>query len=69
MVKEEKTRYNTNNEIIFRNGIKTDKFIGINCDTDSARQDLINAFHNEGIDEVNGVPIEKFVKVKEVVGT
>lgn len=69
MVKEEKTRYNTNNEIIFRNGIKTDKFIGINCDTDSARQDLINAFRREGIDEVNGVPIEKFIKVKEVVGT
>ena len=39
------------------------------CDTDSARQDLIDAFRREGIDEVNGVPIEKFVKVKEVVGT
>ncbi|WP_288312058.1 hypothetical protein [uncultured Selenomonas sp.] len=69
MVKEEKMRYNTGNEIIFRNGIKTDKFIGINCDTDSERQDLIDEFHREGINEVNGVPVEKFIKVKEVIGT
>lgn len=69
MVKEEKKHYNVNNEIIFREGISSDKFIGINCDTESKRQELLDTFRREGITEVNGVPVEKFVKVKEEVGT
>ena len=56
------------NEIMFRNGIRADKFIGINCDDESKRQYLLKTLHNEGIDDVNGVPIEKFVTVEDTIG-
>lgn len=60
--------YDEDNEIMFRNGIRADKFIGINCDDESKRQYLLKTLHNEGIDDVNGVPIEKFVTVEDTIG-
>lgn len=68
-VDDMKKSYRIGNEIIFRNGISSKTFVGINCNTESKRRELISALRAAGINEVNGVPVEKFVTVKEVIGT
>ena len=64
-----KNHYLRDNEINFRNGISSKMFTGINCDDDYKRDKLLHALRAAGINEVNGVPIEKFVKVKKEIGT
>lgn len=67
-VKDMKKSYNGSNEIMFRHGISTEKFVGISCETQSARTRLLNAFHAQGITEVNGVPLEQFIQVTKEIG-
>lgn len=61
-------KYRNGNEIMFRNGIRSEKFIGINCDTEYLRQELLQKFHAAGIMEINGIPVEDFVTVESVIG-
>ena len=63
-----KENYKTGNEIIFRNGIRTDEFIGIVCDTEADRKVLIDAFHQAGVTEVNGISVEQFVYIEKEIG-
>ncbi len=67
-IKEMKKGYTSGNEIIFREGISKDSFIGISCETEQHKTDLLNAFRNAGVTEMNGVPIEDFVKVTNRIG-
>ena len=62
-IKQMKSNYESGNEIMFRKGISKDSFIGISCETDRLRATLLKEFKAAGITEVNGTPIEKFVKV------
>lgn len=62
-IKQMKSNYESGNEIMFRKGISKDSFIGISCETDRLRATLLKEFKAAGVTEVNGTPIEKFVKV------
>ncbi len=62
-IKQMKKNYSDGNEIMFRKGIAKESFIGISCETDRLRATLLQEFKKAGITEVNGTPIEKFVKV------
>lgn len=53
------------NEISFRRGISTRKFLRIACRTASMRKDTIKACKEKGINEVNGVPIDDFIVVSD----
>lgn len=63
-----KDGYDCSNEIMFRHGISTDKFLGISCETAGGRNFLIQKFRDAGITKFNGVPIEEFVTVTTRVG-
>ncbi len=67
-VKDMKKSYNGSNELMFRHGISTNKFVGISCETQSARTRLLNAFHNARVTELNGVPLEEFIQVTTEIG-
>jgi hypothetical protein len=62
-LKEMKTSYRFGNEIMFRHGIAKEKFIGISCQSNSLRAELLEKFKKAHITAVNGIPIEDFVKV------
>lgn len=68
LIGDMKKHYLNGNEIMFRNGIRREKFIGINCDTEHRRQILIDKFHAAGVTEINGTPVEKFITVESVIG-
>lgn len=55
--------YKSSNEIMFRQGIPTSSFTEIVCESTGDRADLIAKFKAEGITEINGVPLSKFIKV------
>lgn len=61
-------KYHYDNEIMFPNGISSEKFIGISCPDEQMRQDLIAAYRNAGITEVNGVALEDFCRVSQTIG-
>ena len=58
-----KRSYESSNEIMFRHEIPTTSFTGIMCETPADRDTLIQAFQTEGITEINGTPLAKFIKV------
>lgn len=62
-VKSLNNKFQSSNEIMFRHGISTDKFVGISCENDRYRQELLTKFKAAGITEFNGIPIDKFVTV------
>ena len=62
-----KKRYLKGNEIMFRHGIKKESFVGVSCDDDNARYRLIQAFHDAGVTEVNGINVEDFVQVHQTL--
>lgn len=67
-VKEMANGYRSGNEIMFRRGISKENFVGISCENAVMRQELIDKFKFKGIDEINGTPIDKFIKVSQIVG-
>lgn len=62
-IKTMDSRYVSGNEIMFRHGISKDSFIGISCENSTLRADLLTKLKAEGITEINGTPIEDFVRV------
>lgn len=55
--------YLYDNEIMLRHGIRKESFVGISCDFDTDRDDLIQAFKKAGMTQINGVDVEDFVQV------
>ena len=52
---------------MFRHMIPSTSFTGVMCETKAERDALLQAFRAEGITEVNGIPIDKFVRVGTTV--
>ena len=67
-IEQNARRYERDNEIMFRNGIKSDSFIGISCQTDSDRNTLLQAYKNAGVTQINGVDIEDFIQTTQEIG-
>ena len=59
--------YQSGNEIMFRQGIPATSIQKIRCPGERERSRLLQAFRNAGITEVNGVPIEDFVEVGDLL--
>lgn len=59
--------YYRNNEVMFRKGIPKSSFIGVAVDDEYQRQKLIQKLKEAGITEVNGIKIEKFIKVQKSI--
>ena len=53
---------------MYPNGIKSDSFIGISCQTDSDRNTLLQAYKNAGVTQINGVDIEDFIQTTQEIG-
>lgn len=66
-IKQMNSSYSSGNEIMFRHGISKDSFIGISCENSALRADLLKKMKAEGITEINGTPIEKFVRVSQKI--
>lgn len=62
-----KQSYRSGNEIMFRQGIPTSSFIGIRCETQAARTELIRRFKLAHMTEINGVPLDQFIKVGTLI--
>lgn len=67
-VKEENQRYQSDNELMFRHGIDIKDWIGIDCRYESDKDELLQALRDEGITQINGVNIERFIRVNNIVG-
>lgn len=67
-IKKNARDYEYDNEIMFRNGIRSDSFIGISCETDYKRNALLDSFRKAGINEINGVKIEDFIQTTCEIG-
>ena len=67
-VKEMDKNYNRSNEIMFRNGIRLEDWAGIDTNSQFNKDDLIAALNKEGITEVNGIPLDKFIRINTAVG-
>lgn len=66
-IKKMTSRYRCTNEIMFRHGISSDKFVGISCETDTMRNELLDKFKASGVAEIHGVPIEDFVQTTQKI--
>lgn len=66
-IKNMVSNYKCSNEIMFRRGIIKKHFIGISCQTDREAARLRRLLRNEGITEINGIPISKFIRVSTVI--
>lgn len=66
-IKRMATNYRSGNEIMFRQGIARESFIEISCQSKSLRAELLDKFRRANITEVNGIPIEDFVKVGSTI--
>ena len=61
-LQELQRRYDSSNEIMFRKTVPLDKLTEIRVYSDRDRDDLIDALHNAGITEYNGIKIEDLIK-------
>lgn len=61
------TSYRHGNEIMFRQGIAKESFTGISCQSEALRAQLLEEFKQAGITDVNGIPVEDFVKVGQEI--
>jgi hypothetical protein len=66
-IKQVERSYSTGNEIMFRRGISNEHLREIHCDTDSERQALLKALKAAGINEYNGIEIEKLVRTRSQI--
>lgn len=55
--------YESSNEVMFRRSVNSESFVEIRCESSNHRISLINALNAAGIHEINGQPLEKFIKV------
>ena len=62
-VRQMNRHYEDGNEIMFRHGIPISSFTGIVCEHASDRADLLAKFAAEGITEINGIPLAKFITI------
>lgn len=62
-----KQSYRYGNEIMFRQAIPASSFTGIRCETQAARTELIRRFKVAHITEINGVPLNEFIKVGTLI--
>ncbi len=54
-----------NNEICHESGLSVHDAVGVAVTTSAERTKLINALKAEGMDDVNGIPLEKFVVIQQ----
>lgn len=66
-IKAMKQKYNTSNEIMFRNGIRKENIRSVTCNDETMRLDLIRAMRNAGMTEVNGISLDEFVRVEAYI--
>lgn len=66
--KQENKTYRAGNEIMFRHGIDIQDWLGIDCRTQTDKDRLIAALKSEGITQINGVNVERFIRVNNIVG-
>lgn len=59
--------YWEDNEIMFRHGIRSERFLGITCDSEVQRAALLDRLRDAGVKEINGIPIEQFVEVERYI--
>jgi hypothetical protein len=60
--------HHTGNEISFRRGLHLNKILRIATSSEQRRKALISAARQEGIEEINGVPIDDYVVVVSDLG-
>lgn len=65
---EENKKFHSGNEVMFRHGIDLKHWLGIDCGTQTSKDRLIAAFKAEGITQINGVNVERFIRVNDIVG-
>ena len=56
--------YKEDNEIMFRQAVPVSSWTGIACQTMQNKSSLEDAFVNEGIKSINGIPVDKFIQVR-----
>ena len=62
-VKDMESGFQGSNEIMFRNGIDSRYFTEIMCNSSQERQHLLSELRAQGIMDINGIDIEKFITV------
>lgn len=62
-VKNMESSFMGSNEIMFRNGIDSRYFTEIMCNSRQERQHLLSELRAQGIIDINGIDIEKFITV------
>ena len=62
-VKDMESGFQGSNEIMFRNGIDSRYFTEIMCNSRQERQHLLSELRAQGIIDINGIDIEKFITV------
>ena len=62
-VKDMESGFQGSNEIMFRNGIDSRYFTDIMCNSRQERQHLLSELRAQGIIDINGIDIEKFITV------
>lgn len=67
-VKDMNRKYMADNEIMFRHGIRLEDWDGIDTRSQWDKDILIEGLKKEGIDRINGIPLDKFVRINETVG-
>ena len=63
LVKDLNSYFGSSNELMFRNGINSRYFTEIMCNSIQERQHLLSELRAQGIMDINGIDIEKFITV------
>lgn len=63
LVKDLNSYFGSSNELMFRNGINSRYFTEIMCNSSQERQHLLSELRAQGIMDINGIDIEKFITV------
>jgi hypothetical protein len=67
-VKSVQSYFKSSNEISFRKGVHKKQIVRIRATSESYRRNLITAAQEQGMSEINGVPVEDFVVVAGSLG-
>lgn len=66
-IQEVDQNYSLGNEIMFRRGLSKEYVKEVNCDQEHQRDKLIEVFKQSGINEINGIRIDDFIKVRSKI--